>query len=321
MRVARLAPRPAVLVIQPPPSWASPGLVPSCHMTIWGMSATLALADPARIPAALAVLSELVHDVDDAANRFRPDSEVSRLNETGHLGELSATMLDLLALNRIAFELTSGACDPTILPALLAAGYDRDIADLPPSLDPMAVERDVPAIPASGMKAVTVDVLARSATLGPGCRIDLGALAKAYLVDRAVEALGPDVLVEVGGDVAARGAGPDGPWVVAVSPVLVVDGTEPRVALRDGALATSSIARAWVGAHHIIDPRTGRPSRTPYAAATVAAPTCSVANAFSTAALVMESPDYHLAQADLSARLVRRDGVVELVGAWPRDCT
>ena len=71
---------------------------------------------------------------------------------------------------------------------------------------------------------------------------------------------------------------------------------------------------------HIIDPRTGASADSPFAAVTVIDVDCVSANAFATAAhLWGEDAAWHIAQAGRSARLVRHDGGVELVGAWPRE--
>ncbi len=133
------------------------------------------------------------------------------------------------------------------------------------------------------------------------------------------------VIVEIGGDVSARGRGPDGPWVVGIPPPLTVHGGEPRITLENGAVATSSNdVRTWrrgndvVG--HIIDPRTGHSAQSPFAAVSVIDVDCVSANAFATAALLWgEDAAWHIAQAGRAARLVRHDGSVELVGAWPRE--
>ena len=48
------------------------------------------------------------------------------------------------------------------------------------------------------------------------------------------------VVVELGGDVAVRGEGPEGAWAIAISDTLSLDGHEPRVAFGHGGIATSS---------------------------------------------------------------------------------
>jgi thiamine biosynthesis lipoprotein len=289
----------------------------------WGLSGTLATQDPADLEFATRRLWHWIGAVDDACNRFRADSEISSLNRcSGEPFEVSATMGLALDAALRASAMTGGLCDPTVLPALLALGYDRDYDDLD-------ARGDVPlgeAVPAPGIGALTWDRSAHRVTLAPGCQIDLGASAKALTADLVADELAArgGVVVEIGGDVAVRGRGPDGPWAVGVGDSLVVTGREPRISL-EGGVATSSItARTWRAGgrvvNHLVDPRTGDFAQGPYATATVAARDCVSANAFATAALLWgEDAGYHVAQAGLSARLVRHDGSIEFVGGWPAD--
>jgi thiamine biosynthesis lipoprotein len=133
------------------------------------------------------------------------------------------------------------------------------------------------------------------------------------------------VVVEVGGDVAVRGHGPEGVWAIGLGDSLHLSGREPRVGIERGGIATSSLTtRTWRASgrvvNHVIDPRTGECANGPYTMATVSASNCVLANAFATAALLWgEDAGYHVAQAGWSARLVRRDGMIEYVGGWPED--
>jgi len=220
---------------------------------------------------------------------------------------------------------TDDLVDPTVLPALLALDYDRDfdeLADGDPILEHVA-------LPAMGTSAIHLDADAHTVVLDPPCRLDLGASAKALAADVIADDVAESggVVVEIGGDVAVRGDGPEGAWAIAVSDNLTLDGHEPRVAFRHGGIATSSTnSRTWrVGertVNHIIDPRTGHCARGLYTTASVSASDCVLANAFATAALLWnEDAGYHIAQAGWSARLVRRDGTLEYVGGWPEDGT
>ena len=80
----------------------------------------------------------------------------------------------------------SGAVDPTVAPALVALGYDRDFA----AMDADAAD-DVRGIPAAGWRSVALDARRRLLRLSPGCRLDLGATAKALAADRAARAPSP----------------------------------------------------------------------------------------------------------------------------------
>jgi FAD:protein FMN transferase len=290
---------------------------------IWGLTGTLNTEHDAQMDEATSRLWYWLDAVDASCNRFRDDSELSRLNEShGATLPISATLELALEAALRAAEVTGDLIDPTVLPALLALGYDRDFDELQGSSAPEHV-----AVPAMGTSSIHLDREQHTVTLDPPCRLDLGASAKALAVDLIADDVADSggVVVELGGDVAVRGEGPEGPWAIAVSDTLVLNGREPRVTLRHGGIATSSTAtRTWrVGertVNHIVDPRTGHCARGLYTTATVSASDCLLANAFATAALLWnEDASYHIAQAGWSARLVRRDGSVEFVGGWPHD--
>lgn len=292
------------------------------NFSIWGLSGSLHTESDNLLPFAEDRLNFWLEVIDKACNRFRPDSELSRLNEAQGDVVLSTVLVRALVAARRASELTGGLCDPTILPSLEALGYDRDydslgdVADTPLDLRP-----------APGFSALGFDEVARTVHKTFDCRIDLGASAKALVADLVARDVAPTggVVVEIGGDVSARGRGRKGLWVVGIASTLTITGDEPRIALENGAIATSSNdVRTWRrGDHvigHIIDPRSGRSAVSPFAAATVIDTDCVSANAFATAALLWgEDAAWHIAQAGRSARLVRHDGTVEFVGAWPRE--
>ena len=294
------------------------------NFQIWGLTGTLATQHDEHMAYAQDRLWHWIDAFDATCNRFRSDSELSRLNE--HSGEMVVLSLTLeMAIDAAlrAGEATGGLCDPTVLPALLALGYDLDYDELRHRNDVIAM---APVV-AAGLGAITLNREAHTVMLAPECRLDLGASAKALVADLVAADLAPlgGVIVEIGGDVAVHGTGPSGPWAIGVSDRLDLSGHEPRITLTSGGVATSSTTtRTWhIGSqvvNHIIDPRTGTYARGAYATASVAAESCVIANAFATAALLWgEDAGYHITQAGWSGRLVRHDGTVEFVGGWPPD--
>jgi thiamine biosynthesis lipoprotein len=244
-------------------------------------------------------------------SRFRPASELSRLNRAGRMA-VGADLMRVLDAALALRRRTGGRFDPTVGRAVRAAGYDRSFE---------AVDRDDPrpavaAAPAAGV--VAIDRAAGWVALGPGVELDLGAVAKGDAADRAcavLAAAGP-CLVNAGGDIAVSGPRPAGPWTVAL------ETPEPlALDLSRGALATSGVdRRRWRRAgramHHAIAPRTGRPAGTDLLRATAMAPTCAEADALATALLVAgarEAP--RLADAwGAPAALLGADGNLTLAG-------
>lgn len=291
---------------------------------IWGLSGSLATEREDQMANAVQRLWARLESFDVACNRFRDDSELSRLNaRPGEIVHISETLELALDAALRAADATNGLCDPTVLPSLLALGYDRDFDEMVTCINPAPA----PPVRPLGPRAIHLDRDEHTAVIDDRGQLDLGASAKALVVDLVADDVATfgGVVVELGGDVAVRGNGPQGPWAIGVSDSLTITGSEPRIALRHGGIATSSTtSRAWrAGDHvvnHIIDPRTGSCASGPYATASVTASDCVLANAFATAALLWnEEAAYHIAQAGWSARLVRTDGTVEFVGGWPED--
>ncbi len=282
--------------------------------TLWSTTARLVVTDDAAAAAAADLVDGLLAEVGQACSRFDPDSELMRL--TPGTTRVSPLLAALLAAALDVAERTDGAVDPTVGTALVALGYDRDIDDLAP------VAGAVRVVPAPGWRQVRLDD--DRLTLPPGLLLDLGATAKALAADRAAllvaERLGTGVLVELGGDVATAGPGPDGGWQVLVQD-LPGDPAQ-QVALSPGsALATSStVRRTWAGGsrHHVVDPITGGSARTPWRTVSVVAGSCLDANAAATATLAMGGRGVGwLAATGLPTRLVGHDGCVVTMGRWP----
>ncbi|HEY5266683.1 MAG TPA: FAD:protein FMN transferase [Acidimicrobiales bacterium] len=291
---------------------------------IWGLSGTLATEHQNQMDYAEERLWYWLDQIDQSCNRFRADSEISRLNDSdGVLTSVSATFELALRAALEAANATQQLCDPTVLPALVALGYDVDYNEL---AQREIVELKKPVLPL-GVSAIHLDEKTHSVQLDERCQLDLGSSAKALLVDLVASDVAPSggVVVELGGDVAIRGQGPEGAWAIGLSDSLRITGLEPRVAMGNGGVATSSMTtRTWragdVVVNHIVDPRTGSFAKGPYATASVAARSCVLANAFATAALLWgEEAGYYVAQAGWSGRLIRHDGTIDFVGGWPEE--
>jgi len=249
---------------------------------------------------------------------WNPASEISRLNAHASTEPfpVSAETVAALDLARRASELTGGAFDVTVAPLVDAWGFGPK--KRPPEVPgPEALTALRARV---GYRQLQLDATRRTVTKGrPDLACDVSALAGGWAADRiaaAVVALGhPDVLVDVGGEVTARGRRPDGErWRVAVE---WPDRARERglvIELKDAAVATAGVYRnAWTDAQgrrrsHILDPRTGEPVAHGLASATVVDRDGAWADALATA-LVVLGPDEGRALATrerLAARLVLR---------------
>lgn len=240
-------------------------------------------------------------------SRFRPDSELSRLNRSGHADAGD----DLLVLTRLAVdarEETGGRFDPSVHAAVVAAGYDRTFDELPPDAP------DLPGPPERCGGRVDVDLERGTIRLGPGVGIDLGGIAKGYAAEVACDRLAPigPCLVNAGGDIATRGTPSVGHWAIEVpaSPEPLVVGVVA------GGVATSGRdRRRWRRGgeprHHIIAPTTGRPAEGDVLRVTAFAGSAVRAEVLATALFLTGRADRAVAEAEslgIAAVVVSDDG-------------
>jgi thiamine biosynthesis lipoprotein len=246
------------------------------------------------------VIQATVSGIERLLSTWDPAAELSRFN--------TSTSLDPFPVAPETFEAfrwaatlsaeTGGAMDPTVGPLVDAWGFGADRSAAPP--DDATVERlraDV------GMTLVELDPAGTWVRKRrPGVRCSFNAFVPGWAADRIASQLATrgygDFLVDVGGELVARGRNADGqPWQVAIErPQVDGRSVERVVALDNVALATSGDYRNFrdvAGGRlpHILDPRTGRPVRHALASVSVLAPEAVRADALSTALMVMGPDD------------------------------
>lgn len=247
-------------------------------------------------------------------SRFRPTSEVARLNRAGRPLRVSPALWQVLLAARAAARQSDGLVHPALLTALEAAGYDRSFSALAPG-----AAQPAPAPP--DWRAIRLDRRTRTVALPAGVRLDLGGVAKGWAAAQAVRRLsaaGP-ALVDAGGDIAVSGPMANGaPWPIAIDSPLDPGHPLGLLRLARGGVATSGRDyRRWRQGerwqHHIIDPRTGHPAATDVLAATVVAPDCMAAEVAAKVALILGSAaglSWIEARPQLAGLLVLEDGQV-----------
>jgi len=288
----------------------------------FGGTVVVAVTDPDALEVALRLATAEAHAFDRACSRFRPDSELSRLNQAAGLRTRVGPILGAaIEVALRAAIVSDGLVDLTIGRALVASGYDRDFAHLSECDDQPGTEA-----PVAGWHSVQLDATRREVLMPAGTLIDLGATAKALYSDRAarlvLEHTGRGALVSAGGDVALAGPPPAGGWLVGIAEHHA-GAPHSAVFIERGGVATSgTTARRWTrgnqALHHIIDPRTGRSAAGCWRTVTVAAGSAVDANIAATAAVVLdlEAPNW-LARRHLPALLIHLDGRESRVCGWP----
>lgn len=222
-------------------------------------------------------------------SRFRPTSELSRVNRTaGSWTKVGRTLFDVVRQAKHAARLTAGLYNPLILPALVAQGYDRDfsLVSRPAAFPPPRI---------ASWEAVELRSATAELRIPPDAALDLGGIGKGWAAHRLADDLEPfgACLVNLGGDIAARGAPQGQPgWQVEIGDP---HSAQPlgAIFLRSGSIVTSGVDyRRWQTQdgemrHHIIDPRTGLPAQTDVLSITVIHPEGAVAEAYAKAALIL----------------------------------
>ncbi|HEY2303420.1 MAG TPA: FAD:protein FMN transferase [Acidimicrobiales bacterium] len=233
----------------------------------------------------------LIDDLEHRWSRFLEDSEISELNRrAGGFVTVSGPTVLLLKRAVEAWRLTGGAFEPTVLGAMLRAGYDRSFELLGPNVSS--------GHSLLGIGVADIEIDGDCVRLPAGTGFDPGGIGKglaADLVCAEMMAAGAEgICVNLGGDVRVRGVGPrEKGWTVAVEhpwsaqPVVLLG-------LADGAVATSTtLRRRWQSdghsRHHLIDPQTGEPSDTDLTLTSVVAAEAWVAEVLAKAVLLAGS--------------------------------
>jgi FAD:protein FMN transferase len=227
--------------------------------------------------------------------RFSEDSELSSLNRSaGARFQASPELFLVVALSRRFYHLTRGLFDPSILPDLKRAGYDR-------SMDLLRKQSSIPMFesllagkPPSFIE-VDLDEPEQTILLPPGMALDLGGIAKGWIAEQAALILSKHAtacVVDAGGDMFLAGL-PDGmeQWPVVLEDPLHPDRVLTALQVDPGGVATSTVTkRTWkqagIDRHHIIDPRTRQPAISEWISVTVTAQHTYEAEVYAKALLI-----------------------------------
>ncbi len=267
---------------------------------------TASWVDRAAFDEAVGRVGSTFRAYEDRFSRFLQTSELSMVNaRSGSWTLVSEGFSSMLSAALDGARRTDGLFDPTVLPSLVAAGYDRDFDDV------LAGARDVLRTVEPCGRWADIELEDNMVRLPRDVALDFGGIAKGWTVDVAVELaseLLPWVLVEAGGDLRVGGDVPERGVDVAVEDPHDPSAELLRLRLIEGSLATSSVTRrSWgLNLHHLIDPRTAQPARTGVLQATAWAHTCREAELRSTWALLAGRPVLDR----ISATLVLDDGTV-----------
>jgi thiamine biosynthesis lipoprotein len=235
--------------------------------------------------AAQAAFNELDR-FEEVLSRFVENSDISRINDTpaGQPLLVGLEAFECLQLAAKMYEQTNGAFDITV-GSLLNCLLNED-----KSLRTVSQEQLNLARQRTGTHLIKLDEAEHTVELlAAGVQIDLGGIGKGYAVDQIAELLRQwsiDCALIGGGcsTVFALGAPGQNGWPLTLSDPANRRGILGRLFLRDRALSGSGLQQG----SHIIDPRTAKPAKDKRAA-WACAPTATIADALSTAFMVMSA--------------------------------
>ncbi len=292
-----------------------------------GCTFRLLVGAPDAAAAVVAAQAQLA-EMDARLSRFRPDSELSRLNADPRTTvPASPLLLATVRAGVWAAQRTGGLVDPTLAGALVRAGYDRSLAGatagpLRQALLDAPPRRPARPDPSARWRAVRVDEQVATVARPHGLALDSGGVGKGLAADLIAQRLAGHTrfVVDAAGDVRVGGARTAArPHEIDVAHPWE---DEPIGTLRiaAGAIATSGIgSRLWVTpggghAHHLLDPSSGEPAWTGLVAATALAPTALEAETLAKAALLSGPLGARRWLAEHGGVVVHDDGAPEWIG-------
>lgn len=264
-----------------------------------GTACSLAISAPGddefAVRRALAAGNAEVAACERALSRFDPASDLARANAAaGSRVAVDERLVSALAEALRMREETGGLFDPTVLPALMAAGYDRTFEHLDdrPRSRPVDWSR-------GGM--IELDAAAGVIRVAAGAGVDLGGIGKGFAAERALGAMRKawpamsGAIADLGGDIAVLGIPPEGgPWHIGI-PDPQTGSRVATLCIAQGGVATSgrSCRRFGPGKrlHHLIDPATGAPAASADVTVTIVAASTPQAEAHATAVAVLGRDD------------------------------
>ena len=236
-------------------------------------------------------LEDKINELDDMLSTGKETSEVSRLNRSGG-AVLSPTMANLIKRSKAIYNKTDGLFDITIYPLMELWGFPTKNYKVPS-------EKEI----AEKLKLVGFDKIdfneetRKISFKNKGMEIDFGGIGKGYITDELVKILTDEkvesAIINLGGNVFGFRKKPDGSlWNIAIRDPNEPDKYMAAIRLEDSAVITSGGYERYfeengIIYHHILDPRTGKPSDSGLKSVSIISKDGTLADALSTSLFIM----------------------------------
>lgn len=276
-----------------------------------------------------AVMAEM-HHVDDVMSDFKPDSELSRINEHAaqHPVAVSPELYNLIRLSTHYSQITDGAFDITVESVWRLYHFRRHVHPTDAEIQAL--------LPTVGWRQLILDDRHHSVRFArPGMAIGLGGIAKGYVVDRGIDILKAmgirNAIVTAGGDSRLLGDHRGRPWMVVIRDPWDLSKAVTVMPLVNEAISTSGdyyrgFVQNGVRYDHILSPFTGHSAQL-VRSASVIAPTATQTDGMSktafilgpekTLALINRMPQYDAVFVCPDGRVVYSQGIAPPPGSPP----
>jgi thiamine biosynthesis lipoprotein len=227
------------------------------------------------IPARQQTIRRKIESLESIWSRFRDNTLVSKMAKESGVYTLDASGMALMKWYEQLYKATDGLVTPLIGQTLVDAGYDEHY-----SLRPKPTIRQAP------LWGDVISLQGDTMTIKIPTLIDVGAAGKGYIIDEVTKLITGNYCIDASGDIAVRG---DSMRIGLEDPN---DQTKliGVATIKDKSICGSAVGRrAWGEWHHIVNPKTTKPT-TEIAASWVVTEHAMHADGLATA-LFFVSPD------------------------------
>ena len=261
-------------------------------------------------------IDNLLHLVDNSLSTWKENSLISRINR-GEKVKVDKMFSDVFYAAEKVYLESDSLFDCSIAPLTNYWGFGPENVSL--VVDSVEVSRRLKLVNYSRLKIINDSLL-----LPKGMRLDYNSIAQGYSVDVISDYLFSkgvsDYLVEIGGELTARGVNPDGEyWTIGIKKpqeeMDISDRFQFIISLENTSLATSGNYRKYkeingVKYSHTISTKTGYFAKNRMLSVTVIHPSCMFSDAYATAFMCMgikKSKDFLLTHTELKVYFVYSD--------------
>lgn len=222
-------------------------------------------------------------------------SDVYRINSNpDEFISVSDECFELIRSAVLISETTKGNFDITVYPAVLMWGFTTSEYKVPEQSEILDVKEKI------GYNKITLDENSKSVKIPLGTSLDLGAIAKGYIADKAAQALVENgvtsALLNFGGNIRLIGTKPEGEDFKIGIKAPFSEGYFATLNAKDTTASTAGGYERYfeengVRYHHILNPHTATPAESDILSATVIGDNGAVCDALATASFVTGSED------------------------------